>query len=68
MPFRTRAVPISTTFATRPLLAYGYFIVETPGAKDYDEAVKLRGMTYEQAAAEIKAKVAEAMRWEERDD
>ena len=33
------------------LLAYGYFIIETPGARDYDEAVKLRGMTSEQAAA-----------------
>ena len=48
------------------LVAYGYFIAETPGARDYDEAVKLRGMTYEQAAAEIRAKVARAMRWEER--
>jgi hypothetical protein len=43
------------------LLAIEYFVLDTPGAKDYNAAVRLRGMTFEQAAEEIRAKVARAM-------
>jgi hypothetical protein len=32
----------------------------TAGATTYDEAVRLRGMTFDQAAVEIKARVAQA--------
>jgi hypothetical protein len=42
------------------ILAIGWFIADMPGGTTYDEAVRLRGMTFDQAAVGIKARVAQA--------
>jgi hypothetical protein len=55
-----RELNAATNVRAATIVAIGYFIAGT-GATTYAEAVQLRETTFDQAAAEIRAKVAQAM-------